>query len=198
MIKLILFDIGGVICEDRRDQFLKQFTTITGLSLKKLHKRTFPGSWHIHDKGLLTKKQTWSRIMKRIPNAKKLPRSYQEAGNQFYPHQNMISYIQQLKKRTSILIGDLSNMSAQMHTALIQRGFPFKLFNPRFLSYQLKMRKPEKQIYCEVMKRTGLKGSEILFIDDNMRNIKAARKFGWKTIHFTTLKKLKIKIKKFI
>ena len=50
----------------------------------------------------------------------------------------------------------------------------------------MKMRKPFPEFYELLLKRYNVKPEEALFIDDNLRNIKAAEKIGLNTIHYTT------------
>ena len=196
MVKLILFDLGGVLCADERDKYLKKYTSVTGLDLKTLHKRTFPGTWHLHDKGLISTKSCWERILSRIPNARKLPKSFCEIGNKIFEREDVVKFSMSLKKTHTV--GMLSNLSSQVYRALKKRRFRFDAYSPRFISYKIKMRKPELQIYRHIMKKTGIAGKDILFIDDKERNLIPARRYGWKTIKYNNLKQLKKEIRRFL
>jgi 2-haloacid dehalogenase len=46
------------------------------------------------------------------------------------------------------------------------------------------MRKPHAEFYTVLLDRYNLVASEILFIDDNFRNAKAAEEIGMTVIHF--------------
>jgi len=46
--------------------------------------------------------------------------------------------------------------------------------------------KPQKEIYELAEKRAGVKGEEILFIDNTEKNLKEAKARGWKTFHFNS------------
>jgi len=52
------------------------------------------------------------------------------------------------------------------------------LFEKVYLSYELGMRKPDRNIYEFVLKDSGLDPAETLFIDDNPGNIATARELG--------------------
>lgn len=56
-------------------------------------------------------------------------------------------------------------------------------FDKQYVSYQLGMMNPDAAIYGHVISDTGLVPSEILFIDDNLRNCNAARSHGIDTCH---------------
>lgn len=51
-------------------------------------------------------------------------------------------------------------------------------FQERFLSFEMKMLKPQKEIFLEVIRRIGLEPGEILYIDDSSTNVDAARALG--------------------
>ena len=53
-----------------------------------------------------------------------------------------------------------------------------KLFQKRYFSQDLKMRKPEPEIYLHVLQEQNWKAEETLFVDDNEANIRAAEKLG--------------------
>ncbi|HET9728667.1 MAG TPA: HAD family phosphatase [Acidimicrobiia bacterium] len=48
------------------------------------------------------------------------------------------------------------------------------------------MRKPELGIYALTCERLGVKPDEVVFVDDNLDNIEAAREFGMTAVHFGT------------
>lgn len=57
------------------------------------------------------------------------------------------------------------------------------LFEITFLSYEMKLSKPDYAIYNEVLRQADIKPEETLFLDDNADNIKAAKEIGIQTIH---------------
>jgi FMN phosphatase YigB (HAD superfamily) len=57
------------------------------------------------------------------------------------------------------------------------------LFERVYYSYEIKMAKPDVQIYEFVLRDNDLKAGETMFIDDNADNIKGAAKAGIKTLH---------------
>lgn len=60
----------------------------------------------------------------------------------------------------------------------------FDHFRDIVVSGQEKMAKPDPAIYALSEERFGYPGHELLFIDDNPANIKAARECGWNAHHF--------------
>ncbi len=52
-------------------------------------------------------------------------------------------------------------------------------FHGAFLSYEVKLLKPEKEIFELMVKQTGMVPEKSLFIDDSEKNIAAARELGF-------------------
>lgn len=53
-------------------------------------------------------------------------------------------------------------------------------FDQLFLSYKMKVLKPDPEIFGKMTEQTGLREDETLFIDDSKANIETARKLGFK------------------
>lgn len=57
------------------------------------------------------------------------------------------------------------------------------LFKETFLSFRMKLAKPDPEIFREVLRQAGLKPEETLFIDDSAVNCQAAQSVGIQTEH---------------
>jgi HAD superfamily hydrolase (TIGR01509 family) len=81
--------------------------------------------------------------------------------------------------RGSVAIGCLSNTNA-LHWA--DHGARWSLdqcFDQKFLSFQLGLVKPDREIFEHVCKETSLEPERIVFIDDNILNVEQARALGF-------------------
>lgn len=58
-------------------------------------------------------------------------------------------------------------------------------FERIFLSYEMGLRKPYKEIFQQVVSDAGIRPEESIFVDDNASNIAAAAKLGIRTFHET-------------
>ena len=69
------------------------------------------------------------------------------------------------------------------HALQQQYGIPdlSGYFEKVYLSYQVKMRKPDAEIFELLMNENGLEPKETLFIDDSPQHIEAAQKLGIQT-----------------
>jgi HAD superfamily hydrolase (TIGR01509 family) len=89
----------------------------------------------------------------------------------------------------------LSNTN-EVHYAHLQGNFNVaRHFKELILSFQVGLAKPNRLIYEEVLKRSGLSAAECIFIDDLAVNIAAARDLvGMHTIQFVGIDDLKVRL----
>ncbi len=99
-----------------------------------------------------------------------------------------------LKKR-GYKIGILSDQWYLSKKALIPKK-DMEKFNQVLISCDIGMRKPDLKTYRLLIKKCKCKPSEILFIDNQIWNIKPAKKLGMKTILFKDNKQVINKLKK--
>lgn len=86
----------------------------------------------------------------------------------------------------------LSNFEEWMEPLLDQFGYrDNSLFSHLYLSYKTQKEKPSSDAYQYVLTDLSLRGSETIFIDDQLKNIEAARKLGIDAIHFTSAELLR-------
>ncbi|MFT7589863.1 MAG: FMN phosphatase YigB (HAD superfamily) [Limisphaerales bacterium] len=67
---------------------------------------------------------------------------------------------------------------------LTELGFPDfgAVFKTQYLSYELKLRKPDVAIYKAVQQKMGLESKQFVFIEDTAENLEGAQKAGWKVL----------------
>jgi len=89
----------------------------------------------------------------------------------------------------------LSNWSTESFT-IIRHEFEFlNLLDDISLSGEVKLIKPEPEIYELCLQKIGRPANQCLFIDDSEANIITARKMGFDTVHFISPEHLKDELK---
>jgi 2-haloacid dehalogenase len=96
-------------------------------------------------------------------------------------------------KRQYPLYG-LTNWSAETFPVALERFDFFKVFDGIVVSGTEKLVKPDSAIFRLILDRYQLKAETALFIDDNIKNIRAAGEMGFHTIHFESPEKLRAKL----
>jgi putative hydrolase of the HAD superfamily len=77
----------------------------------------------------------------------------------------------------------LSNMPAPYARVLEQRHDFLRWFDGGIFSGDVRMIKPQPEIYELLAARYGLAAPDTVFIDDSAANVAAARALGWEAIH---------------
>ena len=78
----------------------------------------------------------------------------------------------------------LSNMPAPFARALEQRHAFLKCFDGGVFSGDARLIKPQAEIFQLLQSRYALDPAQTVFIDDLLANVEAARRHGWRGIHF--------------
>ena len=89
-----------------------------------------------------------------------------------------------------------TNWSAETFPLALKRFDFLQWFEGIVVSGEEMTRKPFSDIYQTTLKRFDLKPEESLFIDDNKRNIEAAKAIGIQCILFSSPKQLEKELKK--
>jgi 2-haloacid dehalogenase len=95
-----------------------------------------------------------------------------------------VDIFHQLKKSGKYRIYALTNWSAETFPHARGRFEFFNWFDGVVVSGEEKMKKPSSVFYQLLLDRYDLQPSSTIFIDDNLRNVKAAEKLGITGIHF--------------
>lgn len=102
--------------------------------------------------------------------------------------------IAKILKHNGYRIAILSNV-IKSHAEFNERRGYYSIFSKVFLSYKLRLRKPNKKIYLRVANKLGVEPCECILIDDSIENVIGAKKTGMKAILFKNFTKLKKELK---
>jgi FMN phosphatase YigB (HAD superfamily) len=81
--------------------------------------------------------------------------------------------------RRRVPIGCLSNMNALHWDVITARSSSFDTFTYRFLSFELGMVKPDRELFAAIASRLPSDPARVLFLDDNSMNVDAATAAGF-------------------
>jgi glucose-1-phosphatase len=189
-IKNIIFDFGGVIIPVDPMAFAGGLMNLGCTDVLSLHERFMaeevysrfekgemnPGEFrmmlrtglndHVSDEQL---DKAWNLIIGEIP-----------------PHR--VDFLDKLRsKYRTFLLSNTNKIHYDFYQEQFRKiyGYPSldSLFEKAYYSFHLKLYKPDPAIFEFVLKDSGLKPEETLFVDDYASNIEAAKKLGLHTIH---------------
>jgi 2-haloacid dehalogenase len=107
-----------------------------------------------------------------------------------------VELFRELKKSERYKIYALTNWQAGLFDIALVRYNFLHWFDGRVVSGEEKTRKPFPEFYQRLLDRYNVNPAEALFIDDNLRNVKAAETLGITSIHFQSPSQLKEEIKR--
>mgnify|MGYP001441135897 FL=1 len=192
MIKTIFFDIGGVLIDihpERTYQYLSDSADVEVSMVKE----SFP--WDAHDqyeRGIMNNEDWFITYKESLPQPCCLKRSdFWNAWKLLLGEEkNTVNILEALNKQYSIWL--LSNTNPKHIQDEIEKRYLFpSLVNGAVYSFDVGVRKPEKEIYEIAMQRANANPQECLFIDDLLENIQAAKQIGIEGVHFISSEQLK-------
>ena len=96
----------------------------------------------------------------------------------------LLDFLKKIKSR-GVEIWCLSNDLSEWSTKLRSRfGFD-KYFRGFVISGDIGIRKPDPMIYYNLLNRLNVKASDVIFVDDNPKNLDAASAIGFITVLFS-------------
>jgi HAD superfamily hydrolase (TIGR01509 family) len=195
-VKLLVFDMGHVFVDFEWETVCEGFCKRAGITSEEFK----PILRHIASLGYESGRAQTADVLREI-NAQ-LP-DLNLTEDEFHPMWNatfrendeMAALLQFLKQERPLYL--LSNTNDSHYSYLERTHNVSRHFEELILSYLVGSSKPEEAIYHEVMKRSGLKAEECLFVDDLPANIEAASKLGMNTIRFVGIADLKERLAAF-
>lgn len=184
MIKNLIFDFGDVFIN-----LDKKGAMATALKLFEMD--SFSDEIHainaLYEQGLLTTEEFLEFYLENFPDLDK--DSILEVWNlilkDFPKHR--LDYVKQLAAEKKYKLILLSNTN-ELHTDWVKENVDFfeefkSHFDAFYLSHEIQLRKPNRNIYEFVLKENNIKAEESLFIDDTEENIISANNLGIHTWH---------------
>ena len=198
MVKNVVFDLGNVLLDFNSDEIIADY-----VKDEKLHQQISENifnskEWILLDRGEITAKEATNRFIKRMPDKEKLVREIMDNWKHYLtPIQANVEVLNNIAQKP-INLYVLSNFHKEAFEEVYEKYDFFNHFDGMIISYREKTVKPERKIYEKLINRYNLKPDTTLFIDDSERNIEAAKKLGFKTIHFNDNMKLSSSITDYI
>jgi 2-haloacid dehalogenase len=195
-IGAIIFDFGGVLI---------------GWNPRNLYSRFFPGQpqamedflseisfmeWNAQqDKGRPFAEAV-AQLSKKFPHREHLIRAYHEHYYETITGsiEGTVKLLRALKSKGQLVYG-LSNWSAETFSTVRHKFEFLDLLDDIIISGEVKLIKPEPEIFELCLQKIGKPAGECLFIDDSEPNIITAKKLGFDTVHFISPEHLENELK---
>ncbi len=191
-INTIIFDLGGVLIDWNPEYVFKNYFE-SEEKKKYFFDHVCTMDWNEdQDAGKLIEEAVDERIIL-FPDWEKPIRDYYDRWPEMIKGSinESVEIFRQLKKNEKLRFYALTNWSHELFPIALSRFEFLYWFDGRVVSGEEKIRKPFPEIYERLLSRYDISINHALFIDDNLRNIKAAETLGINSIHFQNPLQLK-------
>ena len=196
-IKNVIFDLGGVLIDWNPEYVYLDVFNGDREKMKWFFDEICTMNWNENqDAGYPLEKATEERV-KLFPEYEEWIRIYYGRWEEMLGNQidGTVAILKQLIDNPNYKVVALTNWSAETFPVALERFDFLHWFEGIVVSGTEKMRKPFNEIYELTLNRFNIEAAQSLFIDDNARNIEAAKKMGINTIRFNNPTQLKSELK---
>lgn len=188
MIKNLLFDLGGVIMDIKRQRCVEAFERLGMTDANNfLGEYSQKGPFLQLEAGEISPEQFREAIRSLLPNSV-TDKEIDDAFCQFLIGipQHRLESLRLLRSKYKIFM--LSNTNPIMWNSFISEEFKKEglemncYFDNIVTSFEAKSIKPEKRIFEYAIEKCDIIPSETVFIDDSQKNLDASKELGFETL----------------
>lgn len=196
MIRNIIFDVGNVLVEYSWERMLKALN-ITGEAYNAVAKATaLSPMWNELDRSLLRDEEILQRFIGNAPEYEREIRLvWDNIPESIHCYPYSVSWVKKWKKKgyKTYILSNYSKRAFEM----TRQELPFmEDMDGSIFSFEVKLVKPEPEIYQALFEKYQLKPEECVFMDDNEKNVIAARKAGMHAIWFRSKEQAELELGK--
>lgn len=187
-VKNLLIDFGGVLIDLDRERCIRHFRAlgIEGVEslLDMYHQQDF---LMLHEKGLISSAQFRDAVRERAASPTLADAEIDDAWNSFLAGIPAARLELLMRLRRDYRTFLLSNTNAIHWEWACRHAFPHNgwqaadYFERIYLSFEMKLAKPDPAIFRAVLDDAGIQAGETLFIDDAAENCRVAAGLGLAT-----------------
>ena len=192
-LRAVIFDFGMVLTGTPNQEAHDAMVRLTGLPVERFESYYWADR-HAYDEGKLSGITFWQKLLRdaQLDLGHGKVEELNELDARMWTTQNPAMVAWQLRlKQHGIRTAILSNMGDSVLES-IQREFKWlEQFDALVWSYQLRIAKPDPQIYLHALEKLGTGPDETLFLDDKKVNVDAAIAVGMRSLEFSTIERLR-------
>jgi HAD superfamily hydrolase (TIGR01509 family) len=186
----LVFDFGRVVFRWEPEELLRQLLPQHAHDAASAAHwvaqvfESYGGDWGDYDRGVVTPSALAQRIATRtglkVAEARRVIDAVPDA---LQPLPASVAWLQRLRDAGQPFYF-LSNMPGPVAETLLARHSFMGWFNDGVFSCRVGHNKPEPAIYEVAARRFGHPAPELVFMDDHLPNVEAARRLGWRALQF--------------
>ncbi|GAB3542175.1 HAD-IA family hydrolase [Pontibacter brevis] len=197
MTKTIIFDLGAVLIDWNPHYLYRKIFNEEAEMLHFLENICTP-DWNEEQDAGRSLEEATQLLVERHPEHEENIRAFYGRWDEMLGGaiEGTVEIFRELKESGKYNLYALTNWSAETFPIAQERYDFLGWFDGIVVSGTEKDRKPFDSFYHTLLNRFDVHPSEAVFIDDNLRNIKAAERLGIDSIHFTSPEALREELQK--
>lgn len=196
--KTIIFDLGAVLIDWNPNYVYDEFYFETPEQREFFFKTVCTSDWNEEQDAGRSIVEATQELIGKHPEWEKQIRDFYGRWTEMLkaPIPGTVEIFRELKESGKYKIYALTNWQAGLFDIALVRYDFLHWFDGRVVSGEEKTRKPFPEFYHRLLDRYTVKPEEAVFIDDNIRNVKAAQELGIESVHFTSPEQLRVELGK--
>ncbi|RFU43984.1 HAD family hydrolase [Paraburkholderia sp. DHOC27] len=190
-IKAVVFDFGGVLI-DWSPEYLFRHLIQDESERRWFLTHVCSMEWVVRQDGGQTIAEGTAELIAKFPDHEALIRAFYERWHEMIGGvlEDGVATLEKLEAADVPLFG-LTNWSAETFPYAWDNFPVLRRFRDIVVSGRVKLAKPDPAIFAEMYQRIaaqlpGIEAHELVFIDDNLKNVQAANALGWHGVHHTS------------
>jgi 2-haloacid dehalogenase len=198
-INTIIFDLGGVLIDWNPRYVFDDNYFETEEKRQYFFNTICTSDWNEEQDAGRSIVEATQLLVKQFPDWEKPVRDYYGRWTDMLkaPIDETVELFRELKTMNKYKIYALTNWQKGLFDIALVRYNFLHWFDGRVVSGEEKTRKPFPEFYQLLLNRYQVNPSEAIFIDDNLRNVKAAEALGIDSIHFQSTQQLRQKLEEY-
>ncbi|MEM3839457.1 MAG: HAD family phosphatase [Candidatus Micrarchaeaceae archaeon] len=193
-IKAIIFDIGGVITHFPDSKYFSYLSKLSGKDAQ--HVRSYIGAMiPTLEKGLMSAEEFENKIAKRLGITPRQVQWYSYYAKFVRVDRGVTSLVSELHKQ--YITAYITNIDASKYS-ILGKLISADIFEYKFASCYMHLRKPDKRIYEKALKRMKVQPNQSIFIDNQEENVAGAIQAGMHSILYKNRRLLDIELNRLL
>ena len=194
----VIFDVGGVLLDWNPARILEGYYADAAERAAMKQFIFHHADWLEFDRGALSESALLERVGGRAGRpVPELASLFGVIRDSLQPKDDSIALLASLGAR-GVPLYCLSNMPAESFAYLGKRFDFWRHFDGIVISGEVRMVKPQAEIFDYLLDRYGLKAADTVFVDDYAVNIDAAKALGFHTVLFQNAQQCEAALQEFV
>lgn len=189
MIKVIIFDLGGVLFTNGTKQFIEMVSQGYGVEKEKIKEVMDGELGSLYREAKITRDEFWQKVIAALgiqANSDELEKAWIHGYELIEGTKDLV---QELAKKYKVYF--LSDNVKERIDYISKRYNFLDWFEGGVFSHEVGIRKPNPQIYKLVLEKAQVNADEAVFIDDKPSLLIPAKEIGMLTFAFESPEKLR-------